>query len=147
MKNFFLIILLIIFGISFNSCKKNRVPIGEYEFVFKTGTEELYSTPISLSFEIIESTKKFIIIESSIRDTLYKNASEIKGTITIHGGIPSSAQNIFYTPFDIIGVYEKKNGVYSISGSFKSKIIIPNPTEERMDTTNISGIFELKPNF
>ena len=146
MRNFYLICFLIIIGIGFTSCKKNRVTTGKYDFVFKTGTQESYGTPLSIGYEIIESTREYIIIEKSCQDTLYKNGSEITGTLTFFGGIPYAGKNIFYTPFDIIGVYEKKNGVYSISGTFISKIIIPNPAEERMDTTNISGVFELSPN-
>ncbi len=147
MKKFYIIILITILGITFNSCKKYKISTGEYNFVFEGVNGDAHGTPISLSFEIIESTREYVIIESSYRDTLYKNGTEISGTLTRHGTIAGAGLGIFYDSFDIIGVYEKKNGVYSISGSFESKVIIPNPDEETMDTIDTSGVFELIPNF
>lgn len=144
MKKIISIVFFVTLVVLFHSCTKRKIPTGEYEFIFEIVNGEIHGTPISLRYEIIESTKEYVIIDNSFRDTLYKNDNEISGTITMYGAIPTSAQNIFYTPFNISGTYEKNNGIYCISGVFTSKIIIPNEVEQRMDTINTSGIFEFK---
>lgn len=144
MKKIISIILFVYFAILCNSCTKNKIPTGEYEFVFEIVDGEIHGTPISLNYEIIESTKEYIILGNSFCDTLYKNDDAISGTITMYGALSGSGHNVFYRPFNITGIYEKKNGIYYISGTFISYILIPNEVEQRMDTINTSGIFEFK---
>lgn len=145
MKKIISVFLFVYLAILLNSCTKNKIPTGEYEFVFEIIDGEIHGTPISLNYEIIESTKDYIIIlGNSFRDTLYKNDNKISGTITMYGTLSGSGHNVFYRPFNITGIYEKKKGIYYISGTFISYILIPNEVEQRMDTINTSGIFEFK---
>lgn len=126
-----------------SSCTKKKIPVGEYSFTFEN-TEGLPMAPITLKYEIIESTKEYMVLGNSYQDTLYKDETNITGIITYYGAIPESSRATIHTPFHITGTYEKNNGVYSINGTFISKVIIPNPDIQSMDTIDTSGTFEFK---
>lgn len=142
MKNIAIILIFSILLVCSTSCTKQKMPVGKYCFAFvQTGGQ---SDPLNLYFEIVESTREYVILGNTNQDTLYKDGTNISGTITYNGSIAGSGRNIIYTPFYINGIYDKRKGVYYINGTFDSKILIPNPEEQKMDTFNIDGTFELK---
>lgn len=143
MKYISVIIASVVLFVSLTGCQKKTIPEGEYSFTF-VNTIGLQMTPITLYYEIVESTPEYVIIGNSYQDTLHKDGPNITGTITFYGSIPNQGRNTIFNPFQITGVYDKSNGIYFINGTFVSKIVIPNPEEERMDTINTSGTFEFK---
>jgi len=86
MKNVIIILTVFILGIIFNSCKKQKMPEGVYGFTFEN-TEGILMEPITLYYEVAESTRDYIILNNSYQDTLYKDGKNISGTITHHGSI------------------------------------------------------------
>ena len=143
MKKIVVLITFIGLLVFFSSCKKQKMPLGKYSFTFKN-TGCVYTTPPTLYYEIMESTRDYIVLGGSYQDTLYKEGKDITGTITYHGPIPGMGLSTYYSPFQITGVYDKSKGIYFINGTFVSKVFIPNPEEQRMDTVDTSGTFEFK---
>ncbi|HPD25058.1 MAG TPA: hypothetical protein PK285_11730 [Bacteroidales bacterium] len=143
MKYILVIMASVVLLVSFTSCQKKTIPEGEYSFTF-VNTTGLQMTPITIYYEIVESTDEYVIIGNSYQDTLYKDGPNITGTITYYGSIPNQGRNTIFNPFQITGIYDRSKGIYFIKGTFVSKIIIPNPEEERTDTIDTSGTFEMK---
>jgi len=144
MKNFLLLLAFIGLLAVFPSCEKQKMPLGIYGFTFEN-TGWVYTTPPTLYYEVIESTRKYIILSN--QDTLFKDGKNVTGTITYHGAIPGEGHMTWFSPFQITGVYDKSKGVYFINGTFVSKIISPRSNESNeifYDTTDTSGTFEFK---
>jgi len=141
MKNILVLVTFIGLFVFFSSCKKQKMPEGLYIFTFEN-TEGLKMEPLMLTYTVYESTHKYIILG---QDTLYKNGKNVTGTITYNGAIPEAGQMTWFTPFQITGIYDKVNGIYSINGTFKSQVITRNPNDPHTDTTvNTAGTFEFK---
>jgi len=140
MKNILVLIIFIGLFVFFSSCKKQKMPEGVYGFTFEN-TEGILMEPITLYYEVAESTRDYIVLNNS--DTLYKDGKNVTGTITYHGAIPGEGWATFFSPFHITGVYDKSKGIYFISGTFKSKILYPKPDFTR-DTFDTAGTFEFK---
>ncbi|MDD3741197.1 MAG: hypothetical protein PHH30_08145 [Bacteroidales bacterium] len=143
MKNIVVIVSFIGLFVFSSSCKKQKMPEGEYSFTFEN-TEGVIMEPITLLYTVVESTRDYIVLNNSYQDTLFKDGKNITGTITYHGAIPGEGLAIYFSPFQITGIYDKNKGVYFISGTFKSKIITPRENPWRMDTLDTSGTFEFK---
>ncbi len=78
---------------------------------------------------------------------MYKDGKNITGILTHHGDIRGGEGLIYYGPFHITGICDKKKGKHYISGTFASEILVPNVQEEKLDTTYTSGTFEFKQYF
>lgn len=144
MKKIVVLKTLIGLLVFFSSCKKQKMPLGKYSFTFKYTGEVYTTTPPTLYYEIVESTRDYIVLGGSYQDTLYKEGKNITGTLTYYGPIPGMGLSTYYSPFHITGVYDKSKGIYYINGTFVSKIFTPNPEEQRMDSVDTSGTFEFK---
>ena len=144
MKNNLVLITFVGLFIFFSSCKKQKMPEGVYRFTFEN-TEGILMEPITLYYEVAESTRDYIILNNSYQDTLYKDGKNISGTITHHGSIIGLGHGTVFCPFHITGIYDKIKCVYSINGTFTSQIITGNPNNPNTDTTvNTAGTFEFK---
>ena len=143
MKIILTTITIVTILVTLTNCERN-IPEGKYSFTFVT-TTGMQLSPITIHYEIVVSTDKYVIIDNYYYpDTLYKDGPNITGTITYYGSIPNQGKNIIFNPFQITGIYDRSKGIYFIKGTFVSKIIIPNPEEERTDTIDTSGTFEMK---
>lgn len=144
----FIVLIALIGLVFFTSCEKQALPEGRYEFVFKSTTGAVMQ-PVTLLCVAVESTKEYLILENNwtCSDTLYKDGKNITGTITHHGTISGMGRNMFFGPFHITGICDKKKGKHYISGTFASEILVPNVQEEKLDTTYTSGTFEFKQYF
>lgn len=143
MKKIDVLISFVVLLMFFLSCEKRTIPEGYYSFTFKNYGSNL-TARLSHS-QVVESTRDYIVIKP-YKDTLYKDGKNITGILTHHGDIRGGEGLIYYGPFHITGVCDKKKGKHYISGDFVSKSVIINIQEGVItrDTTNISGTFEFK---
>ena len=144
MKKIDVLISFVVLLMFFLSCEKRTIPEGYYSFTFKNYGSNL-TARLSHS-QVVESTRDYIVIKP-YKDTLYKDGKNITGTITHHGTISGMGRNMFFGPFHITGICDKKKGKHYISGTFASEILVPNVQEEKLDTTYTSGTFEFKQYF
>lgn len=140
----FIVLIALIGLVFFTSCEKRTIPEGYYSFTFKNYGSNL-TARLSHS-QVVESTRDYIVIKP-YKDTLYKDGKNITGILTHHGDIRGGEGLIYYGPFHITGICDKKKGKHYISGTFASEILVPNVQEEKLDTTYTSGTFEFKQYF
>jgi len=122
MKYIIIILTLLLF-----SCKKEKPKTGNYVASFQLENGDYITS--SYLFEITKSTKEELIINGI---TFQKDKDKIKGTFP-----QLTTEHPYVYPFEIDGKWSKKNGRYTLEGTFVTK--------RRFKTSNTSyKLFDVK---
>lgn len=147
MKNISIIIVILLFTVS---CQKYKPPIGEYigtfcgEYILDGNTHQKFRSRI---IEIKESNREEIIFESGgIESFLTKNKDEIIGTFSTDKYV-GTGHNEWDGEITINGLWQKKSGMYIISGSFESTYSFMSSLDSTITALPVKGSFEIKSEF